>query len=67
MMLIYKDENLRRTLIEKAKLQAEKYTWDITASLFWNAIEKTMAAISFRQIINIVFYKTVNSINLHPL
>jgi glycosyltransferase involved in cell wall biosynthesis len=42
MMLIFKDENLRKTLIEKAKLQAEKYNWDITASLFWDAIEKTM-------------------------
>ncbi len=41
MMLIFKDENLRKTLIEKAKLQAEKFTWDIAASLFWNAIEKT--------------------------
>ncbi|MEP6950425.1 MAG: glycosyltransferase family 1 protein [Ginsengibacter sp.] len=42
MMLIYKDENLRKVLIEKANLQAEKYSWDITAGLFWNAIEKTM-------------------------
>ena len=42
MMLIFKDENLRKTLIEKAKLQAEKYNWNITASLFWNTIEKTM-------------------------
>jgi glycosyltransferase involved in cell wall biosynthesis len=43
MMLIFKDENLRKTLIEKGKLQAEKYNWDLTAHLFWNAIEKTMA------------------------
>jgi len=42
MMLIFKDENLRKTLIEKSKLQAEKYNWDLTACLFWNAIEKTM-------------------------
>jgi glycosyltransferase involved in cell wall biosynthesis len=42
MMLIFKDENLRKTLIEKGKLQAEKYNWDLTARLFWNAIEKTM-------------------------
>jgi len=42
MMLIFKDENLRKTLIEKGKLQAEKYNWNRTALLFWNAIEKTM-------------------------
>ena len=34
MMLIYKDENLRKELIEKATFQAEKYNWDITAGLF---------------------------------
>ncbi len=42
MMLIFKDENLRKTLIEKGKLHAEKYNWDITANFFWNIIEKTI-------------------------
>jgi glycosyltransferase involved in cell wall biosynthesis len=42
MMLIYKDENLRKALIERGTLRAERYSWDISAGLFWNAIEKTM-------------------------
>ena len=43
MMLLFKDENLRKALIEKTKIRGEKYNWDLTASLFWNAIEKTRA------------------------
>jgi len=43
MMLLFKDENLRKTLIEKAKIQGEKYNWDLTAGLFWKAIERTKA------------------------
>lgn len=42
MMLIFKDENLRSTLIEKGKLLAEGYGWNKTAGLFWNVIAKTM-------------------------
>ena len=40
MMLIFKDEMLRNTLIEKGKSQAKKYNWDIAAEMFWKAIEK---------------------------
>jgi len=43
MMLLFKDENLRKTLIEKAKIQGEKYNWDLMAGLFWKAIERTKA------------------------
>lgn len=38
MMLIYKDENLRKQLIEKGKLNAEKYNWEKSAELFWESI-----------------------------
>jgi len=43
MMLVFKDENLRKTLIEKGKVQAEKYNWNITAELLWKGIEKALA------------------------
>lgn len=43
MMLLFKDENLRKALIEKTKIHGEKYNWDLTANLFWNAIERTKA------------------------
>ncbi len=41
MMLIFKDEKLRKELIEKGKKQAQKFCWNNTAKLVWNAIEKT--------------------------
>jgi glycosyltransferase involved in cell wall biosynthesis len=41
MMLLYKDENLRSSLIEKGKQQVAKYSWDVTAKAFWRSIEKT--------------------------
>lgn len=42
MMLIYKDENLRKQLIEKGKLNAETYSWEKSAELFWESILKTV-------------------------
>ena len=42
MMRLFKDENLRQALIEKAKVHADKYNWDLTANLLWDAIAKTM-------------------------
>jgi glycosyltransferase involved in cell wall biosynthesis len=39
MMLIFKDENLRKALIERAIINARKYDWNTTAGLLWNAIE----------------------------
>ncbi|MGZ5286110.1 MAG: glycosyltransferase family 4 protein [Flavisolibacter sp.] len=38
LMLIYKDENLRKIIIEKGKDIALKYTWERTAGLLWNSI-----------------------------
>jgi glycosyltransferase involved in cell wall biosynthesis len=42
MMQIYKDEDLRKQLIEKGKLIAEKYDWERSADLFWDIILKTI-------------------------
>ncbi len=40
LMLIYKDENLRSSLIAKGKLIAAKYSWERTAGLVWESIIK---------------------------
>lgn len=41
MMLIFKDEKLRKELIEKGTLQLQKYNWEESAASFWATIEKT--------------------------
>jgi glycosyltransferase involved in cell wall biosynthesis len=38
MMLIYKDENLRKDLIAKGREAVAYYNWDKTAALLWNSI-----------------------------
>ena len=40
MMLLYKDENLRKQLIEKGRQTARQYSWDKTADLLWTSILK---------------------------
>lgn len=40
MMMVFKDENLRKTLIEKGRTRAQKFNWEITAGLLWSGIEK---------------------------
>ncbi len=42
MMLIYKDENLRKELVSRGKGVALGYTWDRTASLLWDSITRTL-------------------------
>jgi len=42
MMLIYKDENLRKELIEKGKVIADQYSWQRTAELLWQSILKAV-------------------------
>ena len=42
MMALYKDEKLRNELIAKGYVQAKKYSWDITADLLWQSIDKTL-------------------------
>ena len=44
MMLLYKDEQLRSSLVEKGKQQAKMYSWDKSAQVFWQAIRATMEA-----------------------
>lgn len=43
MMLLYKDEKLRKELIEKGREAVKQYRWDKTASLLWQCIEKTQS------------------------
>ncbi len=42
MQLLYKDEKLRETIINKGLLRAETYNWDKTAALFWKEIIATV-------------------------
>jgi len=42
MMLIYKNENLRKELIEKGTMIAAQYSWDRTAEMLWRAILKAV-------------------------
>jgi glycosyltransferase involved in cell wall biosynthesis len=41
-MLIYKDENLRKEVIEKGKIIASQYSWEKTAELLWQTILKAV-------------------------
>lgn len=45
MLKLSMDENLRQELIEKGKVQREKFSWNKTAEKFWNSIEKILNAI----------------------
>lgn len=42
MMLLYKDEKLRKELIQKGQSVAAQYSWDKSADLFWNSIMNTI-------------------------
>lgn len=42
MMLIYKDERLRKELIEKGTAIADQYSWKRTAELLWQSILKAL-------------------------
>ena len=42
MKLIFKDEQLRSRLIEKGKLQAAKFSWNQTAIVMWQAVERAI-------------------------
>ena len=42
MLQVYKDEALRKRLIEEGKMQRNKFSWDQTASLLWSSVEKTI-------------------------
>ena len=40
MMLLYKDETLRNSLVEKGKAVIVNYSWNKTADLLWQSIQK---------------------------
>jgi glycosyltransferase involved in cell wall biosynthesis len=42
MIRLYSNPLLREELIRKGQEQAKKYSWDKTAELVWNAIEKVL-------------------------
>lgn len=42
MVKIYRDEDLRKSLIEKGRLQKEKFSWDKSADLLWKSLQKTL-------------------------
>jgi len=43
MLRLFNDKSLRLQLIEKGRIQRTKFTWDKTASLLWQSIEKCLA------------------------
>jgi len=43
MIKIYADSDLRNNLIKKGFIQCQKFSWDKTASKFWESIEKLLA------------------------
>ncbi|MFO7369441.1 MAG: glycosyltransferase family 1 protein [Bacteroidales bacterium] len=44
MIRLYKEPGLSQSLIEKARLQREKFSWEKTARLLWESIEKCLKA-----------------------
>jgi glycosyltransferase involved in cell wall biosynthesis len=42
MMAMFCDANLRKDLIDKARVQRESFTWEKTADLLWQSIEKCL-------------------------
>lgn len=42
MVSVYHDGGLREDLINKARLQREKFSWEKTADLLWNCVEKSL-------------------------
>jgi glycosyltransferase involved in cell wall biosynthesis len=42
LMLMYKDESLRKNLIEKGRMVSEKHSWQQAAGLMWEAIGKAV-------------------------
>lgn len=44
MIYMYKDADMRQTLIEKGRKRKLDFSWDKTADALWNSIEKTLNA-----------------------
>lgn len=43
LILLYKDENKRKELIQKGTVVAQQYSWDKSATLLWSCIAKAMS------------------------
>jgi hypothetical protein len=44
MQKISSNENLRKTLIEKGFIQKDKFSWDRSAGLLWESIERVLSS-----------------------
>ncbi|MBQ4215147.1 MAG: glycosyltransferase family 1 protein, partial [Bacteroidales bacterium] len=42
MVTMYNDKSLYGQLLERSRSQLEKFSWDKTADLLWNCIEKSV-------------------------
>ena len=42
MLLLAKDEPLRKSFIEKGKIRRHHFSWNKTAGLLWESIERTV-------------------------
>jgi len=42
MLKVYEDAELRQSLVEKGKVQKNKFSWDETARLLWVSVEKAL-------------------------
>lgn len=42
------NENLRKELVERGKIQRQKFSWDLTAKLLWESTEKVITQIQNR-------------------
>jgi glycosyltransferase involved in cell wall biosynthesis len=42
MLTMFCDTNMRKKLIDKARIQRQKFTWEKTADLLWQSIDKCM-------------------------
>lgn len=42
MLLIAKDESIRKRLVELGQLQKKQFSWDKTAQLLWESVERTI-------------------------
>lgn len=43
MLFLYNNDDTRERLINEGKNQKSKFSWDKSAELLWNAVEKTLA------------------------
>jgi glycosyltransferase involved in cell wall biosynthesis len=42
MLRLWNEKGLREQLIDRGKIQRQKYSWDLTAEKMWGALEKIL-------------------------